>query len=198
VAVAIVGATAYSTGIGLKLAIRRRPRDWSYLDPGDLEMSLIADPFAAFGLHRGFRPGGELPAEVLRFGVQFSDGRKATTLGRAFRGIERGEPSDPILMQGGGGGSDGNWESEFWLWPVPPPGRVTFVVEWPSEKIEETSHEVDAALFRDAVAKSEVLWPETGGSGLGGSSSHIRLSGSRQDTEDDEPPPDRPAGTRPE
>lgn len=52
---------------------------------------------------------------------------------------------------------------------MPPSGPLSFVVEWPAEKVEETRHEVDADLFRDAAAKSEVLWPETGASRAGGS-----------------------------
>ena len=71
------------------------------------------------------------------------------------------EPPGPVLVQGGGGGGNGEWESEFWLWPMPPPGPVAFVVEWPAEQIELSKQEVDAALFLDAAAKSEVLWPES-------------------------------------
>jgi len=71
------------------------------------------------------------------------------------------EPPGPVLMQGGGGGGNGEWESEFWLWPMPPPGPVAFVVEWPAEQVELARQEIDAALFLDAAAKSEVLWPES-------------------------------------
>jgi hypothetical protein len=63
-------------------------------------------------------------------------------------------------MQGGAGGGDGEWDSDYWLWPLPPPGPLTFVVEWPSAQIELTKHEVDAALILEASALSEKLWPE--------------------------------------
>lgn len=64
-------------------------------------------------------------------------------------------------MQGGAswGGEDLGWQGDFWLWPLPPPGPLAFVVEWPSENIELTRHKVDVALLLDAAAQSEVLWP---------------------------------------
>jgi hypothetical protein len=129
------------------------------------------DPFERpLGLpHRRMRRSRDLPPEILRFGVQFSDGRKATTVGEVFPwdyGLDEEdekEPPGPVLMQGGGGGGNGNWEWEFWLWPTPPAGPLALVVEWPAENIELTTQEVDAASFRDAAAKSEVLWPDAGG-----------------------------------
>jgi hypothetical protein len=46
---------------------------------------------------------------------------------------EEAEPEGPVPSQGGGGGSDDYWESSFWLWPLPPPGPLAFVVEWPAK-----------------------------------------------------------------
>lgn len=155
VAVAVVGVTAYSTGIALTLAIRSRR--------GMIE-DVYEDPFGLpFGhplRHR--HHGGELPPEILRFGVQFSDGRKATTVGGALPGAggyDEEEPSGPVLMQGGGGGGGGEYESDFWLWPVPPPGPVTFAVEWPAREIELSKQQVDARAFIEASELSEALWP---------------------------------------
>jgi hypothetical protein len=120
-----------------------------------------------FGLHFGHplrhrHHGGELPPEILRFGVQFSDGRKATTVGGALPGAggyDEEEPSSPVLTQGGGRGGGGDYESEFWLWPVPPPGPVTFAVEWPAREIELSKQQVDASAFIEASELSEALWP---------------------------------------
>jgi hypothetical protein len=148
-----------TTGVELTIAVR-----WRRHGVGDSE-HFYDDPFEhAFGqtmMRR--RPAGELAPEVLRFGVQFSDGRKATTVG----GLPLGdgddadeEPTGPVLMLGGGGGGEGEWDSDFWLWPLPPPGPLTFAVEWPSAQIELTKHEVDATLILEASALSEQLWPE--------------------------------------
>ncbi len=159
VAIALVGATAYTTGVELRIAVRWRRHvaddsEGLYDDP-------FEDPFGLAMMHR--RPTGELSPEILRFGIQFSDGRKATTVGGfpwADGDDAAEEPTGPVLMQGAAGGGDGEWDGDYWLWPLPPPGPLTFVVEWPSAQIELTKHEVDAALILQASALSEKLWPE--------------------------------------
>ena len=154
VAVALVDVVAFTTGASLNLVVLRR----APAEPGTFD-----HPFGHFWRMPGKR--GELPRELLRFGVEFSDGGKATTLGERFLGVE-GEPPGPVLTPGGGSGSDNFWESSFWLWPLPPPGPLAFVVEWPAEGIALTRHEVDAEPIVEASGRSEQLWPEeprTGG-----------------------------------
>jgi hypothetical protein len=166
VAVVLVGGTAYSTGVVLGLAVRsqRHAAEGPYED-GSIDF--FDFPFGS--PHTPERPPGELPDDLLRFGVQFSDGRKATTVGSRWpRGT--GEPTGPLLQEVGASFSDGIWDGEFWLWPLPPPGTVTFAVEWPLEELALAKHEVDAALFIDASKQSEVLWPEAGSGGGSGSS----------------------------
>jgi len=159
VAVSVIDAVAFKSGVQLKLvAARRRPS--------------LADPFE---LHHQFahrmQAGGDLPPELLRFGVEFSDGRKATSLGSgpaasfSLHSDEGSEPQGPLLLPGGGGGDDARWESEFWLWPLPPPGPLAVVIEWPAEGIELTREEVDSAPIIEAASRSEVLWPELQGDG---------------------------------
>jgi len=165
VAVAIVGATAFSTGIQLRFATRRRP-DLRADDEDGFDV-FGDDPFEGhpFGrFHQRRRGRKEIPDELLRFGVQFSDGRKATTLGASAsvdaEDDEKG-PAGPVLMQGGGGGGPSGWEFDFWLWPVPPPGQLTFAVEWPAHGIGVTQHDVEATPLIEASTKSEPLWPES-------------------------------------
>jgi hypothetical protein len=200
VAVAVVGGTAYSTGVELRLAVRRQPKKYSELDDDDMDAFFEGDSFEPpFGHpHRRMRRGSELSPEILRFGVQFSDGRKVTTVGGVFPwdyGADEDdekEPPEPVLMPGRGGGGNGNWEFEFWLWPMPPPGPLVFVVEWPAKNIELTRHEVDAALFREAAAKSEVLWPDAGGAPRITGSYGIDqiISSEHGSSENEKPPPD--------
>lgn len=112
----------------------------------------------------------ELPDELLRLGVQFADGRKATSLGGIWDGStavafgvddEDRDPAKEIsLITGGGGGSDRHSTQELWLWPLPPPGPVTFVCEWPAMDIHEASVEVDAESMRAAADRAERIWPE--------------------------------------
>jgi hypothetical protein len=165
VAVAVVGATAYTTGVSLTVSVRRR-ESLAANDFEDVD-EFYDDPFEPPFGHPGRRRRRvrELAPEILRFGLQFSDGRKATTTGELFPWVDlddtdEREPTGPVLMSGGGGGGNREWEAEFWLWPVPPPGPLAFVIEWPSEKIELTKREVDAALFIEASRSSEELWPE--------------------------------------
>jgi hypothetical protein len=151
VVVAVTGATAYPTGVELGVSVRR----------GGKGRTAREQP--PFGYHHHFQ--GQIPDEVLRFGVQFADGRKATSLGALPRPLEEA-PSHPMLTWHGGGGGGARWNYGFWLYPLPPAGPFAFVCEWPSERIKLTRHEIDAALFRDAAGRADVLWEdETGASG---------------------------------
>ena len=104
------------------------------------------------------RGRGEIPPEVLRLGIEFADGSKATNL----RGPFAHEPDDdgrgPMLTQRGGHGGEGRWTQEFWVWPLPPPGPLAFVCEWPHHGIDLTRSEIDAQVVLDAAARAQVLW----------------------------------------
>jgi hypothetical protein len=78
----------------------------------------------------------ELPPRLLRFGVVYDDGRSATSLGTLLR-AERDPPL--VLDVRGSTTSATAVAQEVWLTPVPL-GATRWVVEWPSEGIEETWH----------------------------------------------------------
>ena len=114
--------------------------------------------------HGPSRRAGELDPELLRFGLQFSDGSKATNLypGPAPRDPDR-PPAGPILAGGGGGGGGdaaggSRWQYEYWVWPLPPEGPLVFVCEWPIGDIPETRSEMDSAPLRDAARDAVALW----------------------------------------
>jgi hypothetical protein len=96
--------------------------------------------------------------ELLRFGVQFADGRKATNLDRPSYDPDR-EPDRPVLIQHGGGGGLA-WDMEHWVWPLPPPGPFTFVCEWPARGIEESGAEIDAGSILEAAGRAVTFWPD--------------------------------------
>jgi hypothetical protein len=187
-AVAVVGVTAYTTGVSLRLALRWRSR------PGEegFDEAMLGMPFGQGAIPQPL--GGELPPELLRFGVQFADGRKATTLGASVAwGVvaaagEEKEPRGPILSSSSGGGGEGEWTAEYWLWPLPPPGTLTFAIEWPSKGIELSLLEVDAAPIIDASKSSEVLWPDAGEGTSSYTSNvmHLLRAGSEEEPPDDE------------
>jgi hypothetical protein len=99
------------------------------------------DPFH----HSRHRHGAAPRDEVFRFGVAFADGRKATSFDSRF-GIHDDPPAIVLLSAGGRGGVDG-WDQHYWVAPLPPPGPVAFVCEWPAAGIQLTRAEVDAAAF---------------------------------------------------
>ncbi len=148
-AVAVSGIWCYPNGFefGIEVMLRtpdRRGRLMSLLHSHMLE------------------PGEPLPAQFLRLGVQFADGSKVTNLpGRPFPWREEA-PSGPIMFggSGGGGGGDRRYHFQQWIWPLPPPGPVTFVCEWPHFRISQAETTIDAQLILDAAARAVPLWPE--------------------------------------
>jgi hypothetical protein len=118
------------------------------------------------------RPGRSSTYEgMLRFGIAFSDGRKATNVGGYAPGPN--EPTDPVLWGMGGGGGGGRWRQDFWLWPLPPRGPVGFVCEWPVAGIPLSRKEVDAQMLLDAAARARVLFPNESVSQAGGAWSSV-------------------------
>ena len=149
-AVSIGGFVAYPTGF--ELTLRTRVRE-PLASPG------ADDPLFPW---RGVRTGeaGVAP-EMLRFGIQLSDGGKATNLAPQRAGVDPEEaPSGPVLWPQGGGGGNGRSDYRVWIHPLPPPGALTFVCEWPVHGIPETRREVDASVIREAAGRAQELWPE--------------------------------------
>lgn len=105
--------------------------------------------------------------------MQFSDGSRATkTSGFHHHGGRA--PAGPVLRTGGGGGGGGNWRQSQWVWPLPPPGTLTLVCEWPAMRIELTRSELYVQSIREAAARAQVIFsdeylPERPDEGGGGS-----------------------------
>jgi hypothetical protein len=163
----ISAATVYTDGFEFDLQLRHR-----------LDQELFFDPFF---MHHPGRPGGSpeegLDPGLLRFGIQFSDGGKATIPGGMPFLDADAPPDGPVLWPGGGGGGGGGrWHHGFWVWPLPPAGALAFVCEWPLADISETRSEIDSALLREAAAEAVALWPVAErGSGSGTSTQQIIL-----------------------
>jgi hypothetical protein len=119
----------------------------------------------AFGLlFNPPQPGQQLPPQLLRFGVQFADGRKATTLHRLpGYGEEQPEPEPPVLQAVGGGGSTVQDDvvdvvKPLWLWPAPPAELFDLVVEWPLGGIELTRYQLDGRRIAEAAEQARPYW----------------------------------------
>ena len=104
----------------------------------------------------------QLPDELLRFGVEFADGTKATTVDRAASWYLRDretEPEGPVLRSAGsrGGHSDPGWvamHEPLWLWPLPPRERFDLVVEWPVAGIGLTRFGLDGDAIVEAATQA--------------------------------------------
>lgn len=148
-AVSVQHITAFPTGFEFRVVARCR-----------IEGELW-DPMHGLAGFRG-RPGvrgGEMSDEILRFGIQFADGSKATSLGPPIIGPRDQAQKGPILQHGGGASGGPVAEMTFWVWPLPPAGPLVFVCEWPKYRIALTRKEIDAGLIRDAAKLAIELWP---------------------------------------
>lgn len=143
VAVLLVGALAYTSGISFTLAVRLRHRR---VLPRRRELHDLVGGWSG-------------RADGLLLGVEFSDGRATSTAGV-------GRPPTPgsglgqlQLVPAGGGGSELRVDHDYWLTPVPPPGPVTVVLACAGLGLAETSVSLDGDALVQAAARAEVLWP---------------------------------------
>lgn len=134
------GAQVYRTGVALRLTLRSRRR------------GVMGGPF-------GGPPGyGRSDDDVLRLGVEFSDGRTAQADSRGWP-MDVPTADQVCLSPGSGGGSDRSWEGQYFLSPVPPPGPLTFHLLWEARGIGERAIDIDAAPLSAAVHDVVELWP---------------------------------------
>lgn len=143
VAIAIEGFTVYPTGVAFRLVAITNGGQW------------MGDPFF------DRRPSQSGSGATLQFGIELADGRKTTVNSAILSGLPENEPPPaPVLTCAGGGGGGRRWAQELWLWPLPPPGVLALVVEWPAMGVSETRVEVDAGPFQQAAQHALMLWDE--------------------------------------
>jgi hypothetical protein len=116
-----------------------------------------------FGSHGGAR----LPDKLLRLGVRYADGTKATTIEQHGRQTTASAdpPAGPLLSWSPSSSGMHGRELGFsgfglWLWPLPPAEIFEFAVEWPFGGIELTFAELDGAAIV-AAGRSGYYWPDT-------------------------------------
>ena len=108
-----------------------------------------------------FEPDDPVPDRFLRLGVEFSDGRRATNLSPPMYMADPSRaPAGPMLTPNGGGGGPRRNDQTYWVFPLPPPGPVAIVCEWPAYGIDESRIELDAALIIGASTRAVRLWPD--------------------------------------
>ncbi|MER6829015.1 hypothetical protein ABT352_23750 [Streptosporangium sp. NPDC000563] len=162
VAITLPTIRAFSTGCLLDVDIVMRRRSLPPDDFQALQMSVFPHMISSVSA-RG------LPDNLLRFGVRFADGTKATTVGQRFdlARLPQDPPSVPRLswLFGGmslrsGGDEEGFLTVGLWLWPSPPPETFELGVEWPSAGIELSIATLDGAAIVSAAERSVPYWPD--------------------------------------
>jgi hypothetical protein len=98
-----------------------------------------------------------LPRQLLRVGVQFADGRTATNISGHDRPVG-GPIMDALRGAGRGGGGESRFHQGYWISPLPPPGPVAVVCEWPVLGIPVARQEIDAQLILDAAEKARAMF----------------------------------------
>lgn len=101
-----------------------------------------------------------VPDEMLRFGLAWPDGGRATNLDWVEHDWPDATRPSHGLEEGSGSGTDHQYSTEYWAWPVPDSGQLTIVVEWPFFEVEETVTVIDATLFGEASRRAHPVWPK--------------------------------------
>ena len=153
-------ATVVPVTVALDVMVARTP-DWA-IWVGGASVTPVGMAFTLVVLGRvkavdphsmGARLDGD-SAQAPRFGVGFADGRKVAGDRRFGGPSPTGDAEREIaLSPRNGTGGRRRWTQTYWLWPLPPPGPLTFAISWPSEGIGETLVEVDAGPIRAAAAR---------------------------------------------
>lgn len=156
-AVLLIGIRAFPTGLSMTLGVRVR----GPLRRRDLHSEVFDGPYS-------HDMDAEWHAGRLKWGFELSDGRRVTNVDAPVwrEHDEHGNdpswyPDRPVLSGGGGGGGMHSVDRECWLWPLPPPGRLSVVCQWLDQDIEMAVHELDAQPFLDAAARAEPVWPSS-------------------------------------
>ena len=138
VVVAVRGITAYSDGLQLDVVV------------------LFADETRMEDLSYSLQEYSRSPGRF-RFGVAFSDGRQGTTGSRDRPDVELATQRVHLLLLGSAH-TGLQWNGDYWLHPVPPPGPLVVGVRWPDRGIPETLVQIDPAPLIAASRSSRPVW----------------------------------------
>jgi hypothetical protein len=151
--VGVGGGLAFTTGFELSV--------YAFSFGEDLE----GDRFGRGGpFDRTPTEGGEIAPWVLRIGIEYADGSKLmSTLPRRRDEIGGDDEADHPPTMGYQRGTGWHRESHqvFWCWPLPPPGPMQLICEWPAMEIDLTRREFDAQSILDASARAEAIFSPT-------------------------------------
>jgi hypothetical protein len=145
VAVIVHEVEAWPGGFQLTLRVRTRPGGGGDVPVDDPIFTY--EPYARRRVEHGKMP----PPEQLRFGLQLPGGERMTNL-------SPGAPPGPFLTESRLPGVKGEWVYRYGLTPLPAPGPLWIVCEWPRLSIPISGIEVDAGVIRAAAERAIRLW----------------------------------------
>jgi len=139
---------AYSAGFEFLLGLRYSGRD-PRVDPMSGERYYYA---------------GEDTDRCFRFGVEYADGTRITSVDRVAGVLDKRPEDFPRLVRllaGGGGDTQSrNLLYRWWVDGLPSPGRVVIAVEWPAADISFKRLDlIDGSVLASAGAQQSKLWP---------------------------------------
>lgn len=153
-AIAVGGLSVYPNGFDFSVHIRSRD-DGNQIDPHGRRRRHDYIRNTSTG-----DPGD--PAQNLRVGVLFADGRRAASH-QSYGHLtpyRDAAPDELVMMQGASSGSDRSWDMTYWIHPLPPDGPVIIVMSWLDLGITEVRHELDGAAILAAAEEAVQLWPD--------------------------------------
>lgn len=163
--VALYRAEVYGEGCSFHLGVVRRRTQESWQ-----RWQALHQAMSPHGGEAQRAAGEQLPDELVRYGVQYADGSKATTLDPSSRSPWRDDaepPSPPVLKrteEGSSGDVDQLEYSEtLWLWPLPSAEPFDLVMEWPAIGIPFTRVPLDGSGFHQAAERVRPFWPDKDG-----------------------------------
>ncbi|OMH34815.1 hypothetical protein [Tersicoccus sp. Bi-70] len=152
VAVALLGADVFRSGIDLRIERRLRRHSMSRGDWARHREAFLG------------RESEDTPGR-LRYGVVLSNGQ------RVLDGAHHGPTEDPfteprssvlIRSGGGGGGDDRSYSTTegLWLWPLPPQGPLDLVFQWPDLGLPEAHVRLDGTAIVALSGRATCMWPD--------------------------------------
>jgi len=151
VAIALICARIFTDGVEFIIERKIRRKNMSRIDFRNLTQ-----------VDR-FMPDEENQAARLQYGVLLPDGQKLTSCHSWAEDPHQTQipPRHSLVTtDGSGGGSDSRYEHHdgLWLHPLPPPGLINFVTQWPSGGIKETHTTIDADMILSLASAARPLW----------------------------------------
>jgi hypothetical protein len=151
VSIALICARIFTDGVEFIIERKIRRKNLSRID------------FRNLAQNDRFMPDEENQATRLQYGVLLSDGQKITSRHSWAEDPHQTQIAPHHILvptDGSGGGSDSRYQYHdgLWLHPLPPPGSIDFVTQWPNGGIKETHTAIDADMILSLASAVRPLW----------------------------------------